>query len=104
MNTVTQDQIDSLIDNAETQEALFWDKELVVSYRLESGFTICGRAACVDPANFNLEIGREIAKQDAICQLWQLEGYRLQLTLAGLIVEGGCREGIKSSQNSPASG
>lgn len=77
-NRVTPEQIESLIDEAETQEAVFWEKELVVSYRLFSGFTVLGRAACVDPANFNLEIGRRIARDDVKNQLWQLEGYLLQ--------------------------
>ena len=81
-NRVTQEQIDALLDGAETQEHTFWDKELVVSYKLESGFTVTGRGACVDPANFDLAIGRRVARQDASNQLWQLEGYRLQLALA----------------------
>lgn len=81
-NRVTQEQIDALLDSAETQEHTFWGKELVVSYRLESGFTVTGRGACVDPANFDLAIGRDLARKDVAKQLWQLEGYRLQLELA----------------------
>lgn len=81
-NTVTVEQIEKLINEAETQEAIFWDKELVVSYRLKSGFTVLGRAACVDPANFDLELGRVLAKKDAKEKLWQLEGYLLQNRLA----------------------
>ncbi|MFN6572407.1 Gp49 family protein [Dendronalium sp. ChiSLP03b] len=77
-NRVTPEQIASLLDSAETQEHVFWGKELVVSFKLPSGFTICGRGACVDPANFNIEIGRKVAREDAENQLWQLEGYLLQ--------------------------
>lgn len=87
MNTVTQERINELLDSAETQEHIFWDKELLVSYKLNSGFTVTGRAACVDPANFDLEIGRKYAREDAENQLWKLEGYRLQLNLAGEIME-----------------
>jgi len=86
-NTVTQERINFLLDKAETEEAIFWGKELNVSYKLESGFTITGRAACVDPANFDLEIGRHYARENAATQLWALEGYRLQLNLAGHIKE-----------------
>lgn len=32
-NKVTSDQIKSILDNAETQEVVFWDKEVVVSYK-----------------------------------------------------------------------
>ncbi len=77
-NTVTEEQLDVIISNATVQEHVFWEKELIVSYKLESGFTITGRAACVDPKNFNLEKGREIAANDVKKQLWQLEGYLLQ--------------------------
>lgn len=84
-NSVSQEQIDALLDNAQSQEHIFWDKELVVSYKLESGFTVTGRGACVDPANFDLEIGRRVARNDAASQLWQLEGYRLQLSLIGTL-------------------
>lgn len=82
---VTLSQLEDLLDKAETQEHIFWEKELIVSYKLESGFTVAGRAACVDPANFNLAIGQKIAREDAIKQLWVLEGYRLQLSLRGLL-------------------
>lgn len=81
-NRVTQEQIDELLNSAETQEHVFWGKELVVSYRLPSGFTVTGRGACVDPANFDREIGRNVARSQVVDQLWQLEGYRKQLELS----------------------
>lgn len=87
MNKVTQDHIDSLLNKAETQEKIFWDKELNVSYKLKSGFIVTGRAACVDPQNFDIKIGRHYARENAATQLWALEGYRLQLELAGHIKE-----------------
>ena len=82
-NRVTPDQIKNLLDTAETQEAVFWNKEIVVSYKLVSGFTVIGRGACVDPANFNIDIGRKIARKQVEDQLWQLEGYLLQNRLIG---------------------
>ena len=85
--TVTQEQIDALLDAAETQEHVFWEKELVVSYKLPSGFTILGRGACVDPANFDIELGRQVAREMAAHKLWELEGYKLQLLMAGAVEE-----------------
>jgi Phage protein (N4 Gp49/phage Sf6 gene 66) family len=82
-NKITQEYLESLIDSATVEEHLFHGgKSMILSYQLESGFTIDGRAAVVDLANFDIEIGRAVAKEDAINQLWQLEGYRLQLQLA----------------------
>ena len=85
-NTVTIEQIQSLLNSAETEEAVFWDKEVVVSYRFPTrgGFTVIGRGACVDPANFDIEIGRQVARKEVESKLWQLEGYLLQIELAKL--------------------
>jgi hypothetical protein len=44
---------------------------------LENGYTIKGYSACVDPAEFDLNMGRKIAFEDAIRQIWPLEGYLL---------------------------
>ena len=76
--TVTQRHIDYILDNAETQETIFWQKELLISYKLYNGFTITGRSACVDPNYFDIELGRKYAREDASNQLWLLEGYLLQ--------------------------
>ncbi len=80
---ITQEQIDRLLDQSETQEAIFWEKELVVSYKLPSGFVISGRSAVVDPNIFVLEIGRQVARDEVSSKLWQLEGYRLHLEVFG---------------------
>lgn len=79
--TVTADEIEQLLDEATIEECVFWGKELVVSYCLKTGFTIAGRSACIDPANFVMEVGRQLCRQDAERQLWQLEGYRKQFDL-----------------------
>ena len=84
-NRVTQEQIQALLDNAKTEEHTFFGKDHIVCFRLESGFTIVGRGACVDPANFDVEIGRKVARENAEHQLWQLEGYLLQNRLIGKI-------------------
>jgi hypothetical protein len=44
---------------------------------LENGYTINGAGACVDAANFDMNIGRRIAFDDAIRQIWPLEGHSL---------------------------
>ena len=45
--------------------------------KLDNGFSVRGESACVDPRNFNLEIGQNIAYREAFAKLWQLEGYLL---------------------------
>ena len=45
---------------------------------LENGFTVTGESACASPENFNAEIGKKIAYQNAREKIWILEGYLLK--------------------------
>lgn len=45
---------------------------------LRNGFTVTGESACVSPENFNAEIGRRIARENAINKIWPLLGFRLR--------------------------
>ena len=45
---------------------------------LKNGFTVTGESACASPENFNAEIGRKIAYENARNKIWQLEGYLLK--------------------------
>lgn len=45
--------------------------------KLDNGFSVTGESACVDPANFNEEVGRQIAFNKAHEKLWPLLGFRL---------------------------
>lgn len=49
---------------------------------MQNGFTVIGKAAPASAANFNRELGRKFAYEDAIRQLWPLEGYLLRSQLA----------------------
>ena len=44
---------------------------------LRNGFTVLGTSACVDPTNFRPEIGRKIAKENAVSQIWAYLGFEL---------------------------
>ena len=45
---------------------------------LVNGFTILGKSAPASAANFDAELGRNIARADAVNQIWALEGYLLR--------------------------
>jgi hypothetical protein len=45
---------------------------------MENGFTVIGKAAPASAENFNRELGKKFAYEDAIRQLWPLEGYLLR--------------------------
>lgn len=51
---------------------------------LRNGFTITGESACASPENFNAEIGRRIARENAVAKVWPLMGYELRSKLQGV--------------------
>ena len=50
---------------------------------MRNGFTVIGKSAPASPANFDAELGRKFAYEDAIRQLWPLMGFALRDRLAG---------------------
>ena len=45
---------------------------------LRNGFTVTGESACASPENFDAEIGRKVARENAIDKVWPLLGFRLR--------------------------
>lgn len=54
----------------------------VAALTLRNGFVVVGKSASASPENFDTEIGRKIARDDARNQIWALEGYLLREKLA----------------------
>lgn len=75
---VTLDQIKSLV----ASEKYFVDDTLTIcALTLTNGFKVTGESAAADPANFNEELGRKIAKDKALAEIWPLAGFLLRDTL-----------------------
>lgn len=49
---------------------------------LRNSFTVTGESACASPENFDAEVGRKIARQNAVQKIWPLMGYELRSQLA----------------------
>jgi Phage protein (N4 Gp49/phage Sf6 gene 66) family len=49
---------------------------------MTNGFTVIGKSAPASPENFDAEKGQRFAYEDAIKQLWPLEGYALRERLS----------------------
>ena len=49
---------------------------------LHNGFTVTGESACASPENLDAELGRKIARQNAVQKIWPLMGYELRSKLA----------------------
>lgn len=51
---------------------------------LKNGFTVTGESACASPENFNAEIGRKVARANAVAKMWPLMGYALKEKLSNV--------------------
>jgi hypothetical protein len=48
---------------------------------MRNGFSVVGKAAAADPRNYDREVGKRYAYEDAFRQIWPLEGYLLKDTI-----------------------
>ena len=77
-NTVTLDQINKILLGTKFEYQTIFGKTTIASAKLPNGFVIVESSSCVDPANYDEKIGRDICREKIINKLWELEGYRLQ--------------------------
>ena len=77
---LTPDSVTGTIKN--TMYHVFGDTCLIVCCMvLKNGFTVTGESACASPENFDAEIGKKIAFENARNKIWMLEGYLLKQKL-----------------------
>lgn len=53
------------------------DTVTVCNLKLDNGYSVRGESACVDPRNYNKDIGENFAYADAFRKLWPLFGFLL---------------------------
>jgi len=72
---VTKEQMEGrIIDTSYTR---FSDTVTVCQLTLDNGYSVRGESACVNPANYNQEIGERVAYDQAFNKLWPLFGFLL---------------------------
>lgn len=54
----------------------------VCALTLRNGYIVTGESAAASPENFDKEIGRKIARDNARNKIWALEGYLLREKLS----------------------
>lgn len=76
MMKITREHIESIIVNE-----VYWqphDTTLTVCVlKLRNGTLVVGESACVYPENFDAEIGKQYARENAVDKIWAREGYLL---------------------------
>lgn len=83
-NTVTQAMVDELIENSDIAITTAFDKCTIVACQLPNGFVVVESSSCVDPANYDEDMGIDICMKNIERKVWELEGYKLQDKLGNL--------------------
>lgn len=79
---ITPEQIDAMIAS-EAFYVLPGTTLTVCVLTLRNGFQVTGESAAASAANFNEELGRKIARDNARNKIWAFEGYTLRNALCG---------------------
>lgn len=81
-NTVTREQVLANMQDVhvETIDAL-GKPVTVVTVKMQNGFILCESSSCVDPANYDVNIGKEICLKKIEDKVWFLLGFLLQNNL-----------------------
>ena len=78
-NTVTIEQVKENMQDIIVRTLDDFGKPCTyVTVRMRNGFTLRESTTCVDPANYNEDIGKEICLKRIENQIWFLLGYQLQ--------------------------
>lgn len=71
---------------------------------LANGFTVLGEAGVVSKENFDPEIGKTVARNDARSKVWPLEGYLLKQRLFEAAMPANVGERAPDTEGQPAAG
>lgn len=73
-NKLTIDDIKSVIVN---EQYIVNGTLTICILTLKNGFKVTGESACLDAANFDYDIGKDVAYQNAVSKICELEAYLL---------------------------
>ena len=82
-NTVTPEEVKENMHDVIVRTVQEFEKPVTyVTVRMKNGFTLRECTTCVDPANYDENIGKEICLKKIESKVWELLGYTLQTGLA----------------------
>lgn len=74
---ITKEYIQSRIKESFDDQLPSTPTVTIVTIVLDNGYSVRGESACVNPENYNKEIGVRIAYDNAFAKLWALFGFLL---------------------------
>lgn len=80
--TIVDTNVNDFVTDIEYQQ--WGDKTTIANATLVNGFILTESSSCVDPANFNMDIGQGICKEKIYNEVWKLLGFLLQTARYGI--------------------
>ena len=81
-NTIVETNVNDFVKEIEYEK---WGEKTTIAHAtLANGFTITESSSCVDPENFNMDIGSSICKEKIYSQVWNHLGFLLQSAKYGI--------------------
>lgn len=80
-NKLSVEHIEAVIVGEEYYNPSLKPSHTICILKLANGFTTTGESAPVEPANYDAELGKKIARDRAVSKVWELEGYVLRNSL-----------------------
>jgi hypothetical protein len=75
---VSLESIEKKVRQVEYYRPAMADHMTIALVKMWNGFIVVGKSAPADPKNYNAELGQHAAYEDALQQVWALEGYLLK--------------------------
>ena len=77
-NRVALDEMEAKIASVEFYNPANIPHMTVAIVVMKNGYAVIGKSAPADPDNYDDALGKRFAREDALRQLWPLEGYALR--------------------------
>ena len=81
-NTIVEHNVHDFVKEIDSSK--WGDKTTIVNATLANGFIITESSSCVDPANFNMDIGTNICRDNIYNKVWNHLGFLLQCAMKGI--------------------
>jgi hypothetical protein len=73
---LTEDHINYLFEQGTMEAQTVGEKTTVAVWTAPNGFTIVESSSCIDPVNYDFDMGKAICMKRIRDRLWELEGYK----------------------------
>ena len=81
-NTIVETNVHDFVKDIEYSK--WGDKTTIANATLANGFILTESSSCVDPVNFNMDIGGSICKDAIYNRVWNYLGFLLQCSKFGI--------------------